>query len=62
MGSRPESVTELLQAWSQGDADAGERLIPLVYRDLRRRAARYLRPWLFRWISGSPTPEAHRAP
>ena len=50
MGSRPESVTELLQAWSQGDADAGERLIPLVYRDLRRRAARYLRPWLFRRI------------
>jgi len=43
MGARPESVTELLQAWSAGDAEAGERLIPLVYRDLRRRAARYLR-------------------
>ena len=43
MGPRPESVTELLQAWGQGDAEAGERLVPLVYGDLRRRAARYLR-------------------
>jgi RNA polymerase sigma factor (TIGR02999 family) len=43
MGPRPESVTELLQAWGQGDAEAAERLVPLVYGDLRRRAARYLR-------------------
>jgi RNA polymerase sigma factor (TIGR02999 family) len=39
----PESVTALLQAWSQGDSEAGDRLMPLVYKELRRRAARYLR-------------------
>jgi len=39
----PEAVTALLQAWSRGDAGARDRLIPLVYDDLRRRAARQLR-------------------
>jgi RNA polymerase sigma factor (TIGR02999 family) len=37
-------VTELLFAWSQGDEDAAERLIPLVYDELRTRAAAALRP------------------
>lgn len=37
-------VTELLLAWSQGDEDAAERLIPLVYDELRTRAAAALRP------------------
>jgi RNA polymerase sigma factor (TIGR02999 family) len=36
-------VTGLLRAWSQGDPGAAEKLVPLVYDDLRRRAARYLR-------------------
>jgi RNA polymerase sigma factor (TIGR02999 family) len=36
-------VTGLLRAWSQGDPDAAEKLVPLVYADLKRRAARYLR-------------------
>jgi len=36
-------VTELLQAWNQGDADARDRLMPLVYQELRRRAAAHLR-------------------
>jgi RNA polymerase sigma factor (TIGR02999 family) len=36
-------VTELLLAWSQGEARAAERLIPLVYQDLRVRAAGALR-------------------
>jgi RNA polymerase sigma factor (TIGR02999 family) len=36
-------VTVLLRAWSKGDLEAGERLIPLVYAELRRQAARYLR-------------------
>ena len=36
-------VTELLQAWSAGDPAARDRLIPLVYDDLRRCAAAYLR-------------------
>jgi RNA polymerase sigma factor (TIGR02999 family) len=37
-------VTELLQCWNEGDDSAGERLVPLVYADLRRRAAAALRP------------------
>jgi len=39
----PEAITALLQAWSQGDREAGDRLIPLVYRELRRRAVHYFR-------------------
>jgi RNA polymerase sigma factor (TIGR02999 family) len=31
-------ITELLQKWSAGDSDALERLMPLVYRELRRQA------------------------
>jgi RNA polymerase sigma-70 factor, ECF subfamily len=42
MGSVPGDVTELLQAWSHGEASALERLVPLVYADLRRRARRYM--------------------
>jgi RNA polymerase sigma factor (TIGR02999 family) len=38
-----EDVTELLHAWSAGDPDARDRLLPLVYAELRRRAAGYLR-------------------
>lgn len=36
-------VTALLQAWSQGDEGSRDRLLSLVYSDLRRRAARHLR-------------------
>jgi RNA polymerase sigma factor (TIGR02999 family) len=36
-------VTELLQAWSAGDVEARDRLFPLLYRELRRRAAAHLR-------------------
>jgi len=36
-------VTELLRAWSDGDSGARDRLMPLVYDELRRRAAAYLR-------------------
>ncbi len=39
----PEEVTALLQAWSAGDVAAGDRLVPLVYDELRRQAARQLR-------------------
>ncbi len=34
--------TELLHEWSQGDASALERLIPLVFEDLRSMARRHL--------------------
>ncbi len=37
-------ITELLQAWGQGEESAAERLIPLVYDELRARAAAALRP------------------
>jgi RNA polymerase sigma-70 factor, ECF subfamily len=35
-----EDVTSLLLAWREGDAKALERLMPLVYGELRRLAAR----------------------
>jgi RNA polymerase sigma factor (TIGR02999 family) len=36
-------VSGLLQAWGRGDVEARDRLVPLVYQELRRRAAAYLR-------------------
>src|SRR5262245_37748009 len=36
-------VTVLLQAWSEGDASAPEKLAPLIYAELRRLARRYMR-------------------
>jgi RNA polymerase sigma factor (TIGR02999 family) len=36
-------VTDLLLAWSGGDADARDRLVAVVYDELRRRAGAYLR-------------------
>ncbi len=38
--SEPGEVTELLAAWSGGDRSALERLLPIVYAELRRIAAR----------------------
>ena len=37
-----EEVTGLLQAWSGGDQDALEKLMPLVYAELHRLAKRYM--------------------
>jgi RNA polymerase sigma factor (TIGR02999 family) len=36
-------ITEQLIAWGQGDPSALDRLIPSVYKELRRMADRYLR-------------------
>ncbi|MFN0103365.1 MAG: ECF-type sigma factor [Bryobacteraceae bacterium] len=36
-------ITGLLQRWSQGDTEAFEKLIPLVYDELRRLAANVVR-------------------
>jgi len=36
-------VTAILRAWSAGDRDAAEALVPLLHTELRRRAAAYLR-------------------
>jgi RNA polymerase sigma-70 factor (ECF subfamily) len=35
-------ITQLLQAWSGGDAQALEQLTPLVYNELHRTAQRYM--------------------
>ena len=43
MDATGHDVTELLRAWSDGDTGARDRLMPLVYDELRRRAAAYLR-------------------
>ena len=40
MPTPPVDVTKILQDWSQGDASALERLIPLVFEDLRQIAGR----------------------
>ena len=45
--NQPESetkheVTELLHSWSSGNETAIDRLVPLVYDELRRMAQRYL--------------------
>ncbi len=39
----PQEVTRLLIAWSEGDEAALEKLIPLVYQELRRLAKLYLK-------------------
>src|SRR5262245_51409365 len=36
-------ISGLLQAWAQGDVQARDDLLPLVYRELRQRADAYLR-------------------
>jgi hypothetical protein len=41
--AQPGDVTRLLQSWSCGDQKALNNLVPLVYRELRRLAAAYLR-------------------
>jgi hypothetical protein len=36
-------ATALLQAWGRGDAEALDRLLPLVYEELHRVARRHMR-------------------
>jgi RNA polymerase sigma factor (TIGR02999 family) len=48
--SSPGQVTELLEKWSTGDSNALEQLIPIVYKELRKLSAAYLRR-----ESGTPT-------
>lgn len=38
----PNEVTQLLLAWGQGDASALERLMPVVYDELKRLAHRHM--------------------
>lgn len=41
--SNPTNVTQILREWSDGDENAPARLMPLVYEELRRLAAFYLK-------------------
>lgn len=41
--SRSLDITEILQDWSDGRREALDELMPLVYNELHRQAARYLR-------------------
>ena len=43
LAAHPEGITQLLLKWSDGDSSAREKLMPLVYDELRRLAAKYLR-------------------
>ncbi len=43
MASGPSTVTRLLIEWRQGDGSALERLMPIVYAELRRMAHRQMR-------------------
>ena len=38
-----QNVTALLIDWGEGDKDALDQLLPIVYAELRRQAARFLR-------------------
>lgn len=43
MADEASGCTQLLRAWGRGDLDARDALVPLVQRELRTRAAAYLR-------------------
>ena len=43
MDQNPSQITHLLHAWRDGDADALERLTPLVYRELHKIARQHMR-------------------
>ena len=43
MSTPPQQVTQLLKQWQEGNSEALEALIPLVYKELKRLAAGYLR-------------------
>jgi RNA polymerase sigma factor (TIGR02999 family) len=41
--AEPSAVTRLIEAWGQGDRSALDELIPILYAELRRLAASYMR-------------------
>jgi RNA polymerase sigma factor (TIGR02999 family) len=43
MPKNPQEVTQLLAAWRDGDQQALDKLMPLVYDELRRLAHRYMK-------------------
>lgn len=55
-----EAVTGLLIRWGQGDREALEELLPIVYEELRRQARKHLRSYTDR-TSFQPTALLHEA-
>lgn len=43
MAPASHNVTQMLRDWGNGDSEALNKLVPIVYDELRRQAARYLR-------------------
>jgi len=43
MSDPTHKITELLKAWSNGDTKALDRLLPLVDRELKKRARKFMR-------------------
>ena len=43
MQEPPENITELLASYGRGNKESLDQLLPIVYDELRRQAARYLR-------------------
>ena len=41
--SSPNEITQLLNAWSDGEESARDKLVPLVYEELHRLAHRYMK-------------------
>jgi RNA polymerase sigma factor (TIGR02999 family) len=41
--SVPASLTQMLRQWAEGDPQSADRIVPLVYEELKRIAARELR-------------------
>jgi RNA polymerase sigma factor (TIGR02999 family) len=41
-GDKSQDITELLEAWGEGDQTAFERLVPQVYAELKRMARRHM--------------------
>lgn len=41
--TQPQSITELLRAWSDGDEHAADDLMPQIEHELRRLAAKHMR-------------------
>jgi RNA polymerase sigma factor (TIGR02999 family) len=60
IGAKPEAITRLLADWTQGNRAALDQLTPLVYSELRRLAAGYLRRER-RGHSVQPTALVHEA-
>ncbi len=42
-GDKTQEISQILLEWGKGGKEASDKLMPLVYDELRRQAARYLR-------------------